>query len=121
MAAMGGWEKVRMAGYLGLAIVVGYLTASEITLSEEPPRTPSAPAGITASTNAVAISAPQLSYGNCDEAWAAGAAPIYKGESGYAPRLDRDNDGVACEPYYGPVKNFGRRTAQRRKSRYSAP
>ncbi len=38
-------------------------------------------------------------YANCDEARAAGAAPIYEGEPGYAPHLDRDGDGVACEPY----------------------
>ncbi|MFF7641570.1 excalibur calcium-binding domain-containing protein [Streptomyces canus] len=38
-------------------------------------------------------------YENCDEARAAGAAPIHQGEPGYAPHLDRDGDGVACEPY----------------------
>ena len=36
-------------------------------------------------------------YQNCDEARAAGAAPIRRGEPGYRPALDRDNDGVACE------------------------
>ncbi|KAB1147341.1 excalibur calcium-binding domain-containing protein [Streptomyces luteolifulvus] len=36
-------------------------------------------------------------YENCAEARAAGAAPIYEGEPGYAPHLDRDGDGVACE------------------------
>ncbi|MBB1051439.1 excalibur calcium-binding domain-containing protein, partial [Dietzia sp. CW19] len=25
------------------------------------------------------------------------AAPLMRGEPGYAPKLDRDNDGVACE------------------------
>lgn len=38
---------------------------------------------------------------NCTEARAAGVAPIYAGESGYRPQLDRDNDGIACEPYRG--------------------
>ncbi|MGW4482125.1 excalibur calcium-binding domain-containing protein [Rhodococcus triatomae] len=37
------------------------------------------------------------SYGNCSEARAAGAAPIYAGEPGYSRKLDRDGDGVACE------------------------
>ncbi|MBB1035694.1 excalibur calcium-binding domain-containing protein, partial [Dietzia sp. CQ4] len=42
--------------------------------------------------------APQATYfANCDAARAAGAAPIMRGEPGYAPKLDRDNDGVACE------------------------
>jgi hypothetical protein len=37
------------------------------------------------------------SFANCSEARAAGAAPVYAGEPGYAPRLDRDSDGVGCE------------------------
>lgn len=41
------------------------------------------------------------SYPNCDAARAAGVAPLYAGEPGYGPHLDRDNDGVACEPYRG--------------------
>lgn len=38
-------------------------------------------------------------YSRCAEARAAGAAPIYRGEPGYRSKLDRENDGVACEPY----------------------
>ncbi|MAY76567.1 excalibur calcium-binding domain-containing protein [Citromicrobium sp. WPS32] len=40
-------------------------------------------------------------FRNCDAARAAGAAPIRRGESGYGAHLDRDGDGVACEPYRG--------------------
>jgi len=40
-------------------------------------------------------------YRNCDEARAAGAAPVRRGEPGYGPHLDRDNDGIGCEPYRG--------------------
>ncbi|KAA0024594.1 excalibur calcium-binding domain-containing protein [Antrihabitans cavernicola] len=36
-------------------------------------------------------------YKNCTEAWNAGVAPIYRGQAGYSPHLDSDNDGVACE------------------------
>lgn len=36
-------------------------------------------------------------YPNCAAARAAGAAPIYAGQPGYRPKLDRDGDGVACE------------------------
>ena len=36
-------------------------------------------------------------YKNCSEARAAGVTPLYKGDPGYAPHLDRDNDGIACE------------------------
>jgi hypothetical protein len=38
-------------------------------------------------------------YRNCDAARAAGAAPVHRGQPGYGPHLDRDNDGVGCEPY----------------------
>lgn len=36
-------------------------------------------------------------YRNCTAARAAGAAPVYAGDPGYAAHLDRDNDGVGCE------------------------
>ncbi|WP_240686811.1 excalibur calcium-binding domain-containing protein [Amycolatopsis suaedae] len=36
-------------------------------------------------------------YKNCTEARKAGAAPVYRGDPGYAPHLDRDDDGVGCE------------------------
>ncbi|MEH7526372.1 excalibur calcium-binding domain-containing protein, partial [Bacillus sp. JJ1503] len=38
-----------------------------------------------------------VNYKNCSEARAAGAAPIYKGEPGYAKHLDRDGDGIGCD------------------------
>jgi hypothetical protein len=37
------------------------------------------------------------SFANCTAARNAGAAPLHRGEAGYAPKLDRDGDGVACE------------------------
>lgn len=37
----------------------------------------------------------------CDDARAAGSAPLYSGEPGYREGLDGDGDGVACEPYRG--------------------
>lgn len=40
-------------------------------------------------------------FANCSEARAAGAAPVRRGEPGYGSHLDRDNDGVGCEPYKG--------------------
>tara|TARA_B100000678_G_scaffold175139_1_gene146033 strand:+ start:469 stop:1137 length:669 start_codon:yes stop_codon:yes gene_type:complete len=38
-------------------------------------------------------------YRNCVQARTAGAAPLIRGQSGYREALDRDNDGIACEPY----------------------
>ncbi|VWX48331.1 thermonuclease family protein [Novosphingobium sp. 9U] len=40
-------------------------------------------------------------YRNCDQARAAGAAPMRRGTAAYNPSLDGDNDGLACEPYRG--------------------
>lgn len=36
-------------------------------------------------------------YKNCTAARDAGAAPVYRGDPGYASHLDRDDDGVGCE------------------------
>ena len=55
----------------------------------------------------VAPSSPRASPGghgvfrNCTEARAAGAAPVRRGDPGYGPHLDRDGDGIGCEPYRG--------------------
>lgn len=39
-------------------------------------------------------------YRYCSDVRAAGKAPLLAGQPGYASHLDRDGDGVACEPYY---------------------
>src|SRR5688500_6501866 len=36
-------------------------------------------------------------FRSCAEVRAAGKAPLYRGQRGWNPELDRDNDGVACE------------------------
>ncbi|UUL83791.1 excalibur calcium-binding domain-containing protein [Sphingomonas qomolangmaensis] len=38
-------------------------------------------------------------WSGCDDARAAGTAPIYSGEPGYREGMDGDGDGIACEPY----------------------
>ncbi|MFJ6697949.1 excalibur calcium-binding domain-containing protein [Streptomyces sp. NPDC091272] len=45
--------------------------------------------------------APKVYYENCAAVRAAGAAPVREGQPGYASHLDRDGDGVGCEPYSG--------------------
>jgi hypothetical protein len=60
-----------------------------------------------ASVHAVAGSEPQSAtpggtpYDNCTDAHADGATSIPRNDPRYAPHLDRDNDGKACEPYEG--------------------
>ena len=41
--------------------------------------------------------APVGGYANCTDARNAGAAPLHRGDPGYASKLDRDGDGIACE------------------------
>lgn len=36
-------------------------------------------------------------FRNCTAARVAGAAPVRRGDAGYGPHLDRDNDGIGCE------------------------
>jgi endonuclease YncB( thermonuclease family) len=40
-------------------------------------------------------------FRNCNDARAAGAVPLYRGQAGYRPQMDGDGDGIACEPYRG--------------------
>jgi hypothetical protein len=40
-------------------------------------------------------------YGGCNEVRAAGKAPLFRGDPGYGAHMDRDGDGIACEPYHG--------------------
>ena len=41
----------------------------------------------------------ELGFSNCKEARAAGYSHMRRGEPGYAPHLDRDGDGVACDKH----------------------
>lgn len=63
--------------------------------------TPAAPVttsqGVPPPTTPAPSSGSSVYYPNCKAARAAGAAPIYAGQPGYRPGLDRDGDGVACE------------------------
>jgi Excalibur calcium-binding domain len=54
-------------------------------------------AAVSAASAVSAVSAPYYRY--CSDARAAGAAPLRRGDPGYASHLDRDNDGIACEPH----------------------
>ncbi|MDH2134616.1 excalibur calcium-binding domain-containing protein [Sphingobium yanoikuyae] len=52
-------------------------------------------------TPAARSEAPFWSYRNCSEARAAGDAQLHRDQPGCGAHLDRDGDGVACEPYTG--------------------
>lgn len=72
--------------------------------------TPAGRADVAAAANDVAVATgmkrsrppqPGDRWGGCNDARAAGTAPIYRGEPGYRSTMDGDDDGVACEPYAG--------------------
>ena len=74
------------------------------TPSPSHPRTPTPTPTVTVTKTPEASEAPAnpyVYYKNCDAARAAGAAPLHRGDPGYRSELDRDGDGVACEPYDG--------------------
>lgn len=69
-------------------------------------RAPSAPTASAWSTparasNLAPVPSGSKAFKNCDAARAAGAAPVRVGEPGYGSHLDRDGDGIGCEPYRG--------------------
>jgi hypothetical protein len=55
------------------------------------------PVAATPAPAPVAAAPATVYFRNCDAARAAGAAPVRRGDPGYASHLDRDNDGVGCE------------------------
>jgi uncharacterized SAM-binding protein YcdF (DUF218 family) len=74
----------------GLIIVSGFaiLRASAVETAARPPQAPQQ-----------TVPSDGFSYRNCAAARAAGAAPLSRGQRGYGAHLDRDGDGIACEPY----------------------
>ena len=75
------------------------ITVSEPTPSPTPTPTPTVAPSPKAKPKAAKPAEPSVYYENCDAARAAGAAPVRRGDPGYAAHLDRDDDGVGCEPY----------------------
>ena len=74
-------------------------TVPTTTTSTRPPRGNGPPT--TGPTTTTAPPAPEPHYDNCFQAWRAGALPLHRGDPGYGPHLDDDNDGTACEPGEG--------------------
>ncbi|MBP7466365.1 excalibur calcium-binding domain-containing protein [Pseudoxanthomonas mexicana] len=69
---------------------------SAVPLAPGPP-----PGGTPATPAQLRETVPTRAFRNCTEARARGAAPVRRGDPGYGPHLDRDGDGVGCEPYRG--------------------
>lgn len=91
--------RQKRRAFSGKWIALGIMGASAIgvVLSSDQPDQSSAPLGFSQT-----VDRPRnVFYRYCDDARAAGVAPLYRGDPGYRPALDRDDDGIACEPYYG--------------------
>ena len=65
----------------------------EQAVEPEPPAVQPAPAPAAPPP----VSARPVYYPNCTAVWNAIGRPVYRGEPGYAPHLDRDGDGIGCE------------------------
>jgi hypothetical protein len=78
-------------------------TVPPTTTTTVPPTTTTAPPVVPPPTEAPTTTVPPtttteaLRYRDCSEAWFAGALPLFEGDPGYGPHLDRDGDGEACE------------------------
>ncbi|WP_280431540.1 excalibur calcium-binding domain-containing protein [Nocardia brasiliensis] len=59
-----------------------------------PPAEPAWPA--TGSAGLTQTGSAGGAFANCEDAKAAGRAPLFRGEPGYGPHLDPDGDGFAC-------------------------
>lgn len=71
--------------------------ASKSTSSASGGSSSSASGGSGSSSGSSSQPSGSVYYKNCTAARAAGAAPVYKGDPGYAKHLDRDGDGIGCE------------------------
>jgi hypothetical protein len=92
-----------MANLVAMGAAIGaviFLLADAVfaQLSAPAPTPTTTPIAPLAGTSAAA---PSPTYRTCAQARAAGAAPLYANAPGYAPHLDADRDGIACEPYAG--------------------
>ncbi|UGT60364.1 MULTISPECIES: excalibur calcium-binding domain-containing protein [Nocardia] len=52
--------------------------------------------GLTGSAGLTQTGSAGGAFANCEDAKAAGRAPLFRGEPGYGPHLDPDGDGFAC-------------------------
>lgn len=69
------------------------------TSTPAPPPPPPAPKPTTTTPKPTTTTRPKpVFYATCEDAWRAGAAPLYWGQPGYRIELDGNRNGIACEP-----------------------
>ena len=72
-------------------------TVPPTTTTTAPPVVPPPTEAPTTTVPPTTTTTENVRYRDCYEAWRAGALPLFEGEPGYGPHLDRDGDGEACE------------------------
>lgn len=93
-------ERDAMVRVLTTCPTMGLPGPGDASTQAAVPRTASSPAPRPAPAPAPVAPAPPAGavyYANCAAVRAAGAAPIHRGDPGYASKLDRDGDGIGCE------------------------
>lgn len=100
MPSIVGMDPTSAAATLTAAGVSGFGSGTGVVVSQSP-QAGTVLTGTQSASYQAAPPAPPSSgyayYENCTAARAAGAAPVYSGDPGYGPHLDRDRDGVGCE------------------------
>ncbi|HEY8381181.1 MAG TPA: excalibur calcium-binding domain-containing protein [Microvirga sp.] len=93
------WRQARLFGLTGLA---GFAAAVAFVWYEGEQYLHRAASGLPA----LRAEAPVITthsagpFRSCRQARAEGFSSMRRGDPGYAPHLDADNDGIACEPYW---------------------
>lgn len=72
-------------------------TADDTPTTKRPASSGSKPSSGSKSTSSGSGSSGSIFYKNCTAVRDAGAAPVRRGDPGYASHLDRDGDGIGCE------------------------
>lgn len=92
-------RQMSVVHYLGGAAIVGSVVGAGSVVVRDGDMSQVKTVAVEAGLIRASTPQPGAYYRNCDAARAAGVAPLYIGEPGYRSKLDRDGDGVACEPY----------------------
>ncbi len=82
-----------------LVAAVGVLTLAACGSDDgdTPTTTVAVQPAVATTVKATTTTVARVGYASCDDARAAGAAPLHRGDPGYSTNLDRDGDGIACE------------------------
>ncbi len=96
-------QSIKAAKVLGMAaaggLTIGLISAMSGTGSLTRIASAAREAAVSSGLTRENTPMPGAYYSGCNDARAAGVAPLSIGEPGYRPEMDGDGDGIACEPY----------------------